>query len=148
MNPTQSEIRWRQKLSSSSNLLEVFQREIHVLFSIHTESPRINSGQYSLVVILIAQFKWEHFVYLCITSGKMSGGLSVLATELLQYLLSSDEGYSDEQLKRHFGDRYTQLVPHVNELLMFNRLQLYNQGDSLYYKAIKEEAAAKFAGLG
>eukprot|EP01040_Poterioochromonas_malhamensis_P021641 gene21641-26154_t len=78
----------------------------------------------------------------------MSGGLSVLATELLHYLLSSDEGYSDEQLKRHFGDRYTQLVPHVNELLMFNRLQLYNQGDSLYYKAIKEEAAAKFAGLG
>jgi hypothetical protein len=74
--------------------------------------------------------------------------LSILATELLQYLLSSDEGYSDDQLKRHFGDRYIQLVPHVNELLMFNRLQLYNQGESLYYKAIKEETAAKFAGLG
>jgi DNA-directed RNA polymerase III subunit RPC6 len=74
--------------------------------------------------------------------------LSPLATELLQYLLSSDEGYSDDQLKRHFGDRYVQLVPHVNELLMFNRLQLYNRGESLYYKAIKEDTAAKFAGLG
>lgn len=74
--------------------------------------------------------------------------LNPQATELLQYLLSSEEGYSDDQLKRHFGDRYIQLVPHVNELLAGNRLQLYNQGDSLYYKAIKEETAAKFAGLG
>jgi hypothetical protein len=74
--------------------------------------------------------------------------MNPLAAELLRFLLSSEEGYSDDQMKKHFGDRYNLLVPHVNELLAYNRLQLFNQNGSLYYKAIKEETAAKFAGLG
>lgn len=78
----------------------------------------------------------------------MSGQLSRLADELLRFLLSNEEGYSDQAIRQHFGGRYEQLAAAINELLSCNRLQLFNQNNSLVYKAIKEETAQKFEGLG
>lgn len=74
--------------------------------------------------------------------------LSAIADELLRVLLAHEEGLSDDQIKQAFGARYEQLPNAINELLSANRLQLFTQGTSLVYKAIKEETAAKFEGLG
>lgn len=77
----------------------------------------------------------------------MSSSLSPLAEELLRFLLSNEEGYPDDAIRTHFNNRYEQLTPAINELLQVNRLQLFNQNDSLYYKAIREETAMKFEGF-
>lgn len=74
--------------------------------------------------------------------------LSNLAEELLRALLAHEEGCSDEQIRLQFGNRYEQLASAINELLGVNRLQLFTQSGALFYKAIKEETAAKFDGLG
>eukprot|EP01039_Chlorochromonas_danica_P002818 gene2818-3072_t len=71
-----------------------------------------------------------------------------LSEELLRLLLASEEGISDEQIRSHFGGRYEQLVPAINDLLASNRLLLFTQAGSLVYKAVKEETAMKFEGLG
>lgn len=80
----------------------------------------------------------------------MSHPLSAFAEEFLQYLLSSEEGFSDDHIRLAFGSRYEQLPSVINELLGMNRLQLFRAGqdNGLFYKAIKEETAAKFDGLG
>mmetsp|Transcript_914 Transcript_914/g.2036 ORF Transcript_914/g.2036 Transcript_914/m.2036 type:complete len:303 (-) Transcript_914:24-932(-) len=74
--------------------------------------------------------------------------LSVLADELLRVLLAHEEGLSDDQVKQSFGDRYEKLAGAINELLQANRVQLFKQGNVLVYRAIKEETALKFEGLG
>lgn len=74
--------------------------------------------------------------------------LSAIAGELLRVLLGNEDGVSDEQLKAVFGARYELLAPAINELLTLNRVQLFTQGSALVYKAIKEEIAQKFEGLG
>jgi hypothetical protein len=74
--------------------------------------------------------------------------LSHLAEELLRLLLSNEDGYSDESIRIQFGSKYEQLAPAINELLSANRLQLFTQNGSLFYKAVKEETAVKFEGLG
>ena len=74
--------------------------------------------------------------------------LSPIADELLRILLAQEEGLNDETLKTIFGTRYEHLALAINELLAINRLQLFTQGGSLLYKAIKEETAQKFEGLG
>jgi hypothetical protein len=74
--------------------------------------------------------------------------LSAIADELLRVLLAHEDGISDEQLRSVFGGRYELLAPAINELLTLNRLQLFTQGSALVYKAIKEEVALKFDGLG
>jgi hypothetical protein len=74
--------------------------------------------------------------------------LSLLAEEFLRLLLSNEEGYSDESIRIQFAGKYDQLAPAINELLSQNRLQLFTQNGSLFYKAIKEETAMKFEGLG
>jgi hypothetical protein len=74
--------------------------------------------------------------------------LSAIADELLRVLLGQEDGMSDEQLRTVFGQRYELLAPAINELLTMNRVQLFTQGSSLVYKAIKEEIAQKFDGLG
>ena len=74
--------------------------------------------------------------------------LTVLAEELLRTLLSNEEGFSDESIRLQFGSRYDLLAPAINELLSVNRLQLFTQNGSLFYKAVKEETAIKFEGLG
>lgn len=71
-----------------------------------------------------------------------------LSEELLRLLLASEEGLSDEQIRAHFGGRYEQLVSAINELLAANRLLLFTSAGSLVYKAVKEETALKFEGLG
>jgi hypothetical protein len=74
--------------------------------------------------------------------------LSAIADELLRVLLAYEDGLSDDQVKSAFGERYEQLPPAINELLAVNRLQLFTQGSALVYRAIKEETALKFEGLG
>jgi hypothetical protein len=74
--------------------------------------------------------------------------LSDIAEELLRFLLAYEEGISDNDIKNSFGPRYELLPSAINELLAINRLQLLTQNNSLFYKAIKEETAAKFDGLG
>ena len=74
--------------------------------------------------------------------------LSAIADEFLRVLLAHEDGLSDERVRAVFNDRYEQLAPAINELLAVNRLQLFTQGASLVYRAIKEETAAKFEGLG
>lgn len=74
--------------------------------------------------------------------------LSPIAEEFLRTLLAQEEGINDETLKVIFGNRYEQLAQAINELLTINRLQLFTQGGALLYKAIKEETAQKFEGLG
>jgi hypothetical protein len=74
--------------------------------------------------------------------------LSVLADELLRVLLAHEDGLSDDQVKEVFGDRYEKLAGAINELLQANRVQLFKQGNALVYRAIKEETALKFEGLG
>lgn len=73
---------------------------------------------------------------------------SSLNEELLRLLLASDEGLSDEHIRAHFGSRYEQLASAINDLLRSNRLLLFHQGESLWYKAVREETALKFEGLG
>jgi hypothetical protein len=83
--------------------------------------------------------------------------LSPLADEFLRLLqgeLANEDtstfhgGIPDEHIKTYFGERYEQLASAINELLQLNRLQLFTQGTLLVYKAIKEETAQKFEGLG
>ena len=74
--------------------------------------------------------------------------LSAIADELLRVLLAHEDGISDDQLRAVFNERYEQLAPAINDLLGHNRLQLFTQGSTLVYKAIKEEIAQKFEGLG
>lgn len=75
----------------------------------------------------------------------MSAGLS---NELLMLLQANENGLSDEQISSHFGHRYPDLVPIINDLLGSNRVQLFTQGGVLVYKVVHEETAAKFEGLG
>ena len=74
-------------------------------------------------------------------------GVSEVANELFHYLASHESGCSDDELKQHFGDRYGGLASGINELLSINRLQLFQQGGALVYKAIQESTAKKFEGL-
>ncbi len=74
--------------------------------------------------------------------------ISVIADELLRFLLAHEEGASDDQIKSSFGSRYVQVADAINELLGINRLQLFTQNNALVYKAIREETAVKFEGLG
>ena len=78
----------------------------------------------------------------------MNSSMTHLGDELLFLLQSNESGLSDEQISHHFGDRYPQLVPIINDLLGVNRLQLFHQGKSLVYKIVHAETAAKFDGLG
>lgn len=71
-----------------------------------------------------------------------------LGDELMSLLHSNDAGLSDEQISHHFGERYPQLVTIINDLLSVNRLQLFYQGETLVYKIVQAETAAKFDGLG
>jgi DNA-directed RNA polymerase III subunit RPC6 len=73
---------------------------------------------------------------------------STIADELLQLLNQDENGLSDEQISNHFGARYAELVPLLNDLLSMNRLQLFTQGGVLIYRLVHEETAAKFEGLG
>lgn len=71
------------------------------------------------------------------------------AQELLNLLLTNEDGLPDEQIRKTFGSRYVELAPIINDLLRSNRIQIFNHTDgSLHYKGVKEEFAAKFAGLG
>lgn len=74
--------------------------------------------------------------------------LSPIAEELLRVLLAHEDGVSDEQVRAVFGTRYELLASAINDLLALNRVQLFTQGNTLVYKAIKEEIAQKFDGLG
>lgn len=74
--------------------------------------------------------------------------LSAIADEFLHTLLVYEDGVSDDAVRAIFGTRYAQLAGAINELLGFNRIQLFTQGTTLVYKAIKEETALKFEGLG
>ena len=74
--------------------------------------------------------------------------LSAIAEELLRTLLAYEDGVSDDQVRIIFGARYEQLASAINDLLGLNRVQLFTQGATLVYKAIKEETALKFEGLG
>ena len=74
--------------------------------------------------------------------------LSALAEEFLRVLLAHEDGVPDDRIKTIFGDRYEELPRALNELLAINRVQLFTNNGSLVYKAIKEETAAKFEGLG
>ena len=68
---------------------------------------------------------------------------------LVQKLQEHEDGLSDEDIRKIFGDRYGQdLVQILNHLLSLNRLQLFHKGDILIYKLIREETAIKFEGLG
>lgn len=74
---------------------------------------------------------------------------AALTTELLSLIQASvDDGLSDEKVRLNFGSRYEQLAPSINELLASNRLQLFTLGGQLVYKAVQEERAIKFEGLG
>lgn len=89
----------------------------------------------------------------------MPPALSAFANELLRTLLSSEDGLSNDQLKVFFpGDKYLSLPGGINELLAANRLQIFTStaqeasgaaagNNSLVYKAIREEVAAKLDGL-
>jgi hypothetical protein len=57
-----------------------------------------------------------------------------LSDQLLQVLHGNEDGVSDNELKRYFGDRYGELVPIINELLGANRIQLFLQGEALFYR--------------
>jgi len=81
-------------------------------------------------------------------SKKTASPSAALTAELLSLVQSSDEGLTDERVRQTFGSRYEQLAPSINELLSNNRLQLFTQGGALVYKAVKEETAIKFEGLG
>mmetsp|Transcript_3882 Transcript_3882/g.5337 ORF Transcript_3882/g.5337 Transcript_3882/m.5337 type:complete len:307 (+) Transcript_3882:18-938(+) len=81
-------------------------------------------------------------------SKKAAPPSAALTAELLSLVQSSDEGLTDERVRLTFGPRYEQLAPSINELLSNNRLQLFTQGGALVYKAVKEETAIKFEGLG
>lgn len=74
--------------------------------------------------------------------------ISPLADELLRVLLAHEEGLTDDVLRVQYGARYETLPGAINELLSLNRVQLFTQGTTLLYKAIKEETAQKFEGLG
>ncbi|RYY69066.1 hypothetical protein EON63_24100 [archaeon] len=75
--------------------------------------------------------------------------MSLLNDEFLRLLYTAEEGLTDEQIRSHFGVRYAQLTSVINDLLSANRLLLFQQGQgSLVYKAVREETAAKFEGLG
>jgi hypothetical protein len=93
-------------------------------------------------------------------SSLMPPALSAFANELLRTLLSSEDGLSNDQLKAFFpGDKYLSLPGGINELLAANRLQIFTSAaaqeaggaaagnNSLVYKAIREEVAAKLDGL-
>lgn len=73
-----------------------------------------------------------------------------LANELLALLASREEGVPDDRILAHFGPRYKDLVPVINDLLRSNRLQLFTQGagDVPVYRAIREDIANKLEGLG
>lgn len=62
--------------------------------------------------------------------------------------MAHEDGLSDPQVRSIFGERYVQLEGAINDLLAVNRVQLFTQGASLVYRAIKEETAMKFEGLG
>ena len=74
--------------------------------------------------------------------------LSSVADDLLRFLLAHEDGVSDDQIKSSYGSKYEQIAPAINELLGVDRLQLFTQNGSLVYKAIREETAMKFDGLG
>ena len=59
-----------------------------------------------------------------------------ITEELLQVLHQSDDGVADSEIKKYFGERYTELVPVINELLGSNRIQLFLQGDVIFYRFI------------
>jgi hypothetical protein len=75
---------------------------------------------------------------------------ALLTTELLNFLFAYENGVPDGQISQHFGSRYKDLVPVINELLRTNRLQLFTQGTSgiPVYRAVKQETVHKLEGLG
>lgn len=73
---------------------------------------------------------------------------SALADELLRLVQGYSSGLSDADIQSHFKERYVQLPPVINTLLGQNRLKLFTLNGSLVYKALNEETAAKFEGLG
>ncbi len=73
---------------------------------------------------------------------------AALGSELLRLLQANESGLSDQQISSHFGSRYSELEPIINDLLGMNRMQLFTQNGMLVYKIIQEETAAKFDGLG
>ena len=76
---------------------------------------------------------------------------TALTNELLTLLSSHEEGVPDEVISAHFGSRYKDLVPVINDLLLHNRLQLFTCNTTTgvpVYRLIKEETANKLEGLG
>lgn len=74
-----------------------------------------------------------------------------LTQELLSLLQRRSEGVTDEELSTHFGSKYLQLPPVINELTSANRLSLFAPGGvglPAVYRIIKEETANKLEGLG
>jgi hypothetical protein len=58
-----------------------------------------------------------------------------LLERFLQVLHSNhEEGVSDIDIKQHFSDCYTELVPIINDLLRTNHIQLFTSGEMLFYR--------------
>ena len=74
--------------------------------------------------------------------------LTQFTDEFLRLLLANEDGLSNDKLKTMFStEKFQQLPSIINNLLSSNRIQIFTQGNSLVYKAIKEEIAVKFDGL-
>eukprot|EP00638_Chattonella_subsalsa_P001039 CAMPEP_0117745418 /NCGR_PEP_ID=MMETSP0947-20121206/7344_1 /TAXON_ID=44440 /ORGANISM="Chattonella subsalsa, Strain CCMP2191" /LENGTH=292 /DNA_ID=CAMNT_0005562557 /DNA_START=23 /DNA_END=901 /DNA_ORIENTATION=+ len=54
----------------------------------------------------------------------------------------------DTVVKDKFGDKYIKLVVIINSLLKENRLHLFRSGETLVYRLVQSEKAAKLKGLG
>ena len=56
-------------------------------------------------------------------------------------------GLSNSELKKIFGERYSQLPLIINDLIKESRLSMSKVGNELFYNLIAADVASKFAGL-
>ena len=82
-------------------------------------------------------------------STSSSSNLSNLKNELIRLIESyGSEGISDKQIQDHFGSRYLECCPALNELLQSHRLKLLESFGAPKYGIYTEEIAVKLETLG
>lgn len=73
----------------------------------------------------------------------------LLRDEFLSLCLNHAEGLRDEQLRKHFAERYLQLVPIINSCLAENRIRcMKTERNELVYQAMDPNLAEKMKNLG
>lgn len=86
---------------------------------------------------------WIKFASLQPLKRKMAS----LATAFIDLLRNSGESVPDAELQQHFGEKYKDLVPVINDLSKQGRIKMLYHGAELVYDLVSDREAQQMKGL-